>query len=117
MLLALRDMAPGLPKQGPPWDIKGEPGGPKNFTLKRPFEANNEGDATGHFGHYKNEPAHIKVLSVPLAPQISNHSPWARTRHHGAALKLPDIVVLRPIKRACSWRRRRWQCGHLNQHV
>ena len=49
----LRDIAPGLPKQGPPWDIEGEPGGPKKFALKRPFEANNKGDATGHLGHHK----------------------------------------------------------------
>ena len=103
--LVLRDLAPGLPKKGPPWDIEGEPDGPKFFALKRPFEAENEGDAVGHTGHHQKKPGHIKVLS---APQISkNYAPWARTCHCDVALKLPDIVILRPIERACSWRRRR----------
>ncbi len=116
MLLALRDTAPGLPKQGPPWDIEGEPEGRQIFTLKRPFEAN-EGNDVGHTGHHKNEASHIKAPSVSSAPQIPNHSPQACIHHYNTALKPPDIVVLRPIKRACGWRRRRWQYGHLNQHI
>ena len=67
--LVLRDLAPGLPKKGPPWDIEGEPGGLKIFTLKRPFEANNEGDATGHTGHHKKIPGPTKIPSVQAPPQ------------------------------------------------
>jgi hypothetical protein len=112
----LRDTAPGLPKQGPPWDIEGEPGGPKNFESKRPFEADNEGDAAGHFGHQKNKPGRIKTSSVPAVPQISkDHLPWGRTRHPDPPPKPLDVFILRPIERARAWNwRRRWQCGHLN---
>src|SRR6266851_816180 len=82
MPLVLRDSAPGLPKKGPPWDIEGEPGGLKIFTLKRPFEANNEGDAAGHTGHHKKIPGPTKIPSVQAPPQISNHySPQVRTCH------------------------------------
>ncbi len=116
--LVLRDMAPGLSKQGPPWDIEGEPGGPKNFALKRLFEADNEGNATGHFGYHKKIPSCIQTPSVSPPPHISNHySPRVRTHHHDVALKLPAIFILRPIERAHSWKRTRWQCSHLNQHV
>jgi hypothetical protein len=48
----LKGMTPGFPEEGPPWDIEGEPGGRQNFNLKRPFEVN-EGNGTGHTGHYK----------------------------------------------------------------
>ena len=72
----LRDTAPGLPKHGPPWDIEGELGG------TRPFEAENESDADGHFGR-------TKTTSVASASQIrNNHVPWARTHHHHHAIKL-----------------------------
>jgi hypothetical protein len=64
-LLVQRDMAPGLPKQGPPWSIEGEPGGLKNSTLKRPYEADNESDAAGHAGHLKNHPCRIEIPSAP----------------------------------------------------
>ena len=57
----LRDTAPGLPKKGPPWGIEGEPGGPKTFALKRPFEADSEGEDVGHFGHHKQIPGCIKM--------------------------------------------------------
>src|SRR5216683_1005577 len=104
--LVLRDSAPGLPKKGPPWDIEGEPGGPKIFALKRPFEANNEGDAAGHTGHHKKIPGPTKIPSVQAPPQISNYySPQVRTRHRDVALKPPAIFVLRPIKRARNWRK------------
>jgi hypothetical protein len=107
----LRDTAPGLPKQGPPWGSEGEPGGTKNFGLRRTFEAENEGDAADHTGHHQKKPGHIKV---PLAPQISiYYTPWAHTFHRDAALKPPDIAALRPIERARDWKRK-WQCGHLN---
>ena len=104
--LVLRDSASGLPKKGPPWDIEGEPGGLKIFTLKRPFEANNEGDATGHTGHHKKIPGPTKIPSVQAPPQISNHySPRVRTHHRDTALKPPAIFVLRPIERAHNWRK------------
>jgi hypothetical protein len=116
--LVLRDLAPGLPKKGPPWDIEGEPGGSKIFEPKRPFEANIEGDATGHFGHHKKVPGRIQTKSVQGPPQTPGHLPWARTRHRGTALRPPAIFVLRPIERAHSWQRRRtrWQRGHLHRH-
>ena len=60
--LVLRDTAPGLPKQGLPWGIEGEPGGSKIFALKRPFEADNEGDDVGH---HRSLPSHIRTPSVP----------------------------------------------------
>jgi len=97
--LVLRDTAPGLPKKGPPWNIEGEPGSSKNFALKRPFEANNEGDA----GHHENQPCGTKTPSVPLTS--NHHTHRARTCHRDAALKSPVIFVLRPIERARSWRR------------
>jgi hypothetical protein len=110
----LRDTAPGLPKQGPPWGIEGEPGGSKNAALKRPFEAENEGDAAGHTGHRK-PPGHNKTLSAPPASQITKyHSPRACTRHRDTALK-SQAFVLRPIERARGRRRTRWQRGHLPQ--
>ena len=109
---ALKGATPGLPKQGPPWDIEGEPGGTKAFEPKRPFEAENEGDAAGHTGHHENEPCRIQSPSASSAPQISNHLPRARTRHRGATLKPPEIDVLRPIERARDWKRRGWQRGH-----
>ena len=65
VLLVLRDMAPGLPKQGPPWGIEGEPEGSKNFALKRPFEADNEVD---NVGHQRSLPSHIQTPSVSSAP-------------------------------------------------
>ncbi len=100
--LVLRDSAPRLPKQGPPWGIEGEPEGLKNFTLKRPFEAKT-GDDLGHTGHYRNQPCRTKTPSVPL---ISNHhTHQAHTFHRNVALKLPDIHILRPIERARGWRR------------
>jgi hypothetical protein len=74
-LPVLRDLAPELPKKGPPWGIKGEPGGPKTFKSKWPFEANNRGDAIGHTGHHKKVPGYTKTKSVPLAPQILDHVP------------------------------------------
>ena len=97
-------MAPGLPKQGPPWGIEGEPGGSRNSTLKRPFEANNEGD----MGHHKNQPCGTKT---PLVPLTSNHHTHrAHTCHRNATLKSPTIFILRPIKRARNWRRTTHQC-------
>ena len=103
----LRDMAPGLPKQGPPWGIEGEPGGSKNFESKRPFEANIEGNATGHFGQEKRIPGCTKIPSVQASLQISkDHLPWGRTRHPDPPPKLPDIAALRPIERARDWKRR-----------
>jgi len=119
--LVLRDSAPGLPKKGPPWDIEGELGGSKDFALKRPFEAENEGDTTGHTGHHRSQSCPIKVpLVLQAPPQISkDHLPWGHTHHPNPPPKPPDIFILRPIKRAHSWqrRRRRWQHGHLNQHI
>ncbi len=117
MPLVLRDSAPGLPKQGPPWGIEGEPGGLKNFALKRPFEAN-ESDDAGHTGHHRSQPCHTKIPSVSSAPRTPGHLPRAHTHHRGATLKLPAIFTLRPIERAHSWQRRRtrWQCGHLHRH-
>ena len=118
--LVLRDSAPGLPKKGPPWDIEGEPRGPKIFALKRPFEANNESDAVGHTGHHKKIPGPTKIPSVQAPPQISNHySPRVRTHHHDAALKPPAIFILRPIERACNWRKTMRQCVATStwQHV
>jgi hypothetical protein len=115
-LPVLRDMAPGLPKQGPPWVIEGEPGGSKNSALKRPFEAENEGDAAGHTGHLENQPCRIKI---PSAPQTSkDHVPWGYTRHPNLPSKPLDIFVLRPIERVRGWRRRR-QCVATStwQHV
>jgi len=110
--LVLRDSAPGFPKQGPPWDIEGEPGG------TRPFEADNEGDDAGHFGHHEKEPGRIQTKSVQGPPQRPGHLPRACTRHRGAAFKPPAIFALRPIERAHSWQRRRtrWQRGHLRRH-
>jgi hypothetical protein len=110
--LVLRDSAPGFPKQGPPWDIEGEPGG------TRPFEADNEGDDAGHFGHHEKEPGRIQTKSVQGPPQRPGHLPRACTRHRGAAFKPPAIFALRPIERAHSWQRRRtrWQRGHLHRH-
>jgi len=100
----LRDMAPGLPKQGLPWGIEGEPGGSKIFALKRPFEADNEGDDTGH---HRSLPSHIRTPSVP-APQTPKHNvPCGCTRHPKPPWKLLDVVALRPIKRARDWRTRR----------
>ena len=105
----LRDTAPGLPKHGPPWDIEGELGG------MSPFEAENEGDATGHTAHHKSLPCCIKI---PSASQITNHyAPGARTRHRHPPSKLPTVSVLRPVERARGWKRRRWRCGHVLQHV
>jgi len=108
--LVLRDTASGLPKQGPPWDIEGEPGGRQNLTLKRPFEANNEVDTKGQTGH-KQIPGHIKMRVSTTAPQTPGHLPRACTCHHGMALKPPAIFALRPIVRVRTWqrRRRRWQ--------
>jgi len=115
--LVLRDTAPGLPKKGPPWDIEGEPGGPKIFALKRPYEADNEGDATGHTGHLENQPSHTQSPSAP-APQTSKHHvPWGHTRRRDLPSKSPDVFVLRPIERVRAWNWRRWQRSHLNQHV
>jgi len=113
--LVLRDTAPGLPKQGLPWGIKREPGGRQTFKSKRPFEADIEGDATGHFGHHQKKPGHIKV---PSAPQTPGHLPQAHTCYYSAALKPPAIFALRLIERAHSWQRRRtrWQCNHLHRH-
>jgi hypothetical protein len=103
--LVLRDSAPGLSKHGPPWGIEGEPGGTNSFESKRPFEADIEGDAMGHFGHHQKKPGCIKV---PSAPQVSNYySPRVHTCHRDVALKPPDTIILRPIERACGWRRRR----------
>ena len=115
----LRDSAPGLPKKGPPWDIEGELGGSKDFALKRPSEADSEGDAAGHLGYHKNKPGRIKTSSVPAVPQISkDHLPWGRTRHPDPPPKTPDVFVLRPIERARAWNwRRRWQRGHLNLNM
>ena len=107
MPLVLRDSAPGLPKQGPPWGIEGEPGGSKNFTLKRPFEANKSNDV-GHTGHHRSQPCRIKTPSVQAPSQIPGHLPQAHTRHHDAALK-SQVLVLRPIERACGGRRRTTQ--------
>src|SRR6266851_5224433 len=108
--LVLRDMASGLPKQGPPWDIEGEPGGRQNLALKRPFEADNEVDTEGQTGH-KQIPGHIKMQVSTTAPQTPGHySPWVCTHHRDAALKPPAIFILRPIKRACGWRRTTCQC-------
>ena len=103
--LVLRDSAPGLPKKGPPWDIEGEPEGPKIFSLKRPFEADNKGDAAGHTGHLRSHPCRTKTPSVSSAPHMPNHSPRAFTHHRDAALKSPVIFILRPIERARNWRR------------
>jgi hypothetical protein len=64
-LLVLRDMAPGLPKQSPPWSIEGEPGGLKNSALKRPYKADNESDAMGHTGHLEDHPCCIEIQSAP----------------------------------------------------
>ncbi len=50
-------------KKDPPWEIEGELGGPKNFNLKRPFEAK-ESDNMGHTGYHKNKSGHIKIVSV-----------------------------------------------------
>ncbi len=113
--LVLRDSAPRFPRQGPPWGSEGEPGETKDFDLRRPSEANIEGDNVGHFGHHQMKPGRIKV---PSAPQTLGHLPRAHTRHHSAALKPPAIFTLRPIERAHSWQRRRtrWQRGHLCQH-
>jgi hypothetical protein len=58
----LRDPAPGHFEEGPPWDIKWDPGREKKFDLKRPFEANNEGNDTDHIGH-KKTPGHTKLES------------------------------------------------------
>jgi hypothetical protein len=110
----IKGATPGLPKQGPPWDIEGEPEETKAFKPKRPFEAENEGDTMGHTGHRK-PPGHIKTLSAPPASQITKyHSPQACTRHCDIALKL-QAFILRPIKRVCGRRRTRWQHSHLPQ--
>jgi hypothetical protein len=114
--LVQRDLAPGLPKHGPPWGIEGEPGGTNSFKSKRPFEANIEGNNAGHFGHHKNEPCYTKTPSVPL---ISNHhTHWTRIFHRNMALKLPVIFALRPIERVRN-RRRTMQCMATStwQHV
>jgi hypothetical protein len=58
----LRDPTPGLAEEDPPWDIEGEPRG------TRPFEADNEGDDVGHFGHHKKEPGRIQTKSVQGPP-------------------------------------------------
>jgi hypothetical protein len=108
----LRDMAPGLPKQGPPWDIEGELRGLKDFALKRPFEAN-KCDATGHFGHHKNKPGHIKTSSVLATPHtLKHHVPWGCTCHHNPPSKSLVIFILRPIERVRDWKRRGWQHGY-----
>jgi hypothetical protein len=68
-------MTPGFLKEGPPWDIEGEPGGRQNFNLKRPFEAN-EGDGAGHTGHYKNKHGCTKFKSVQQHHKHqNNHKP------------------------------------------
>ena len=59
-LAILKGMTPGFLKEGPPWDIEGEPGGRRNFNS---FEVN-EGDGAGHTGYYKNEPGRTKFKSV-----------------------------------------------------
>src|SRR5216684_2143206 len=41
-----------FPEKDPPGEIEGEPGGLKNFDLKRPFEAKESNDV-GHTGHHK----------------------------------------------------------------
>ena len=116
--LVLRDTALRLPKQAPPWDIEGEPGGPKFFTLKRPFKAGNKGEDAGHTGHHRSQSCHTKTPSVSPAPQIPHHSPRVCTHYHDVALKLLEIVILRPIERACNWKRK-WQCAATStwQHI
>ena len=109
----LRDSAPGLPKKGPPWSIEGEPGGRQIFESKRPFEAENEGNTTGHTSHHENEPCRIQSPSASSAPHIPNHLPQACTHHRGVTLKPPAILTLRPIKRACTWKKTRWKHIHL----
>jgi len=74
-LAILKGMTPGFLKEGPPWDIEGEPGGRQNFNLKRPFEAN-EGDGAGHTGHYKNKHGCTKFKSVQQHHKHqNNHKP------------------------------------------
>src|SRR6266853_108297 len=82
--LVLRDMAPRLPKQGPPWDIEGEPGGRQNLALKRPFKANNKVDTKGQTSH-KQIPGCIKMQVSTTAPQTLGHLPRAHTHHRGVA--------------------------------
>ncbi len=67
----------GFPKKDLPWEIEGEPGGPKNFNLKRPFEAKESNDV-GHTGHHKNKAGHIKSPSVQQHHRHqNNHTPLA----------------------------------------
>jgi len=111
----LRDSAPGLPKKGPPWSIEGEPGGSKNAALKRPFEANYEGDAAGHTGHLRKPPSHIKTLSAPPASQITKyHSPQACTRHRNTALKPPAILHLEAHQEGAQLEENNTTCSHLH---
>ena len=111
--LVLRDTAPRLPKQGPPWGITGEPEG------TRPFEADNEGNAVGHFGHHKRSLVALKPHQYHQHLKYqTGHLPQAHTHHCSMALKPPASFTLRPIIRARTWQRRRtrWQRGHLCQH-
>ncbi len=59
----LMGMTPGFPEKDLPWEIEGEPGGLKNFNLKRPFKAKKSNNI-GHTGHHKNKAGHIKSPSV-----------------------------------------------------
>jgi len=111
--LVLRDTAPRLPKQGPPWGITGEPEG------TRPFEADNEGNAVGHFGHHKRSLVTLKPHQYHQHLKYqTGHLPQAHTHHCSMALKPPASFTLRPIIRARTWQRRRtrWQRSHLCQY-
>src|SRR5216683_8399259 len=106
--LVLRDTAPGLPKQGPPWGIEREPGGRQTFESKRPFEADIEGDAVGHFGHHKRSLVTLKPHQYHQHLKYqTGHLPQAHTHHCSMALKPPASFTLRPIIRARTWQRRR----------
>jgi len=82
MSAILKGSTPGHFEESPPWDIKWEPEGGKFSVLKRPFEANNEGDDAGHIG-YKKIPGHMKfkpdqqchkdqISHIPLALHLSS---------------------------------------------
>jgi hypothetical protein len=98
----LRDPAPGHFEEGPPWDIRWDPGRKKKFNLKRPFEANNEGDDTDHIGH-KKTPGHTKLESeqqchkdqishIPLPLHLSSRAAAKIVKHPGLEPEREGVV-------------------------
>ncbi len=76
--IVLKNLAPRLPKEDPPWGIEGEPEGRQIFNSKRPVEVKNERNDEGHIDH-KKVPSHEKLH------QPKQHLKHQRTIYLGAA--------------------------------